>query len=90
MNQPKKRTFMNHPADSAVWNDFLVALTQKYSKFWLICDRCIKKLVEAYIPEENLRRRKNEYQTIILFKKAYLDKVKHGEIEDPIVKPKTP
>jgi hypothetical protein len=89
MKEPKT-TFMNHPANSAVWHDFLSALTQKYSKFWLISNRYIKRLVEAHIPKENLRRRKNEYQTIISFKKAYLFKVRHGEIEDPIIKPKKP
>jgi hypothetical protein len=78
------RTFMNHRADSWVWQAFFTALTEKYNRnFWLICDRCLKKLVAARIPGENQRRRKNEYRDLIAFKTAYLYKVKQGEINDP-------
>jgi hypothetical protein len=86
-DRTRKRTFMNHRADSQVWQVFLAALTEKYNRnFWLICNRCLKRLVRARIPAENRRRRENEYRDLLAFKAAYLYKAKHGEIHDPMVK----
>jgi hypothetical protein len=72
---------MNHRADSDVWLAFHAAIGQKYGvHFWLLCDRCLKKLVAANVPPEQKGRRKNEFRDLRAFKKAYLSKMRSGEI----------